>query len=72
MTVRNRLPHSPSKRQLEVFRTYARLGSQRAVATELNISPQTVKNNLYVLYKVLDVNNAIEALNKLGWMNINE
>jgi len=37
---------SPTITQLKVLEAYARLGSQKQVAHELNISLQTVKNHM--------------------------
>jgi DNA-binding CsgD family transcriptional regulator len=60
----------PTPTQLRVIRAYVRLGSQKAVAHELDISLQTVKNHLSALYVRLDVGSSIGALSRLGWIAI--
>lgn len=60
---------SPTPAQLRVIEAYARLGSQRAVADELGIATQTVKNHLRDLYVRLNVEGgAVNALQALGWI----
>jgi DNA-binding CsgD family transcriptional regulator len=59
---------SPTAQQLKVLEAYSRLGSQKAVAGELNISVQTVRNHMSQLYVRLGVGGAMEALSKLGWV----
>lgn len=58
----------PSPMQLRVMEAYLRCGSQKQVAQELKISPQTVKNHMTNLYIRLGVKGAIEALHALGWV----
>ena len=60
----------PTLRQLQVMEAYVRTGSQKAAAHECNLSIQTVKNHLTALYARLDVSNVLEALTKLGWVEI--
>jgi DNA-binding CsgD family transcriptional regulator len=59
---------SPTITQLKVLEAYARLGSQKQVAHELNISLQTVKNHMQGLYIRLGVGGAMEALSAMGWV----
>ena len=61
----------PTITQLKVMEAYARLGSQKKVAHELNVAPQTVKNHMQKLYVKLGVGGAMEALNALGWVRCN-
>lgn len=61
-------PGSPTKAQLRVMEAYVRLGSQKAVAHELGIRVQTVKNHMGDLYVRLGVGDHMEALHRLGWV----
>ena len=50
-------------RQLEVLAHLSRPGAtQRSVADDLGISTQTVKNHLQVVYRVLGVRTAAQAI----------
>lgn len=60
---------TPTTTQLRVLESYARLGSQKAVAHEMGIALQTVKNHMGTLYARLDVGGAVEALSALGWIS---
>lgn len=60
----------PTATQLKIMEVYLRTGSQKMVAEELGISPQTVKNHLGSLYTRLGTDNAIGALNILGWVRV--
>lgn len=57
-----------SPREKIAISTYARLGYQQLVAQEMNISVQTVKNHLSQVYLKLGVNNALEAMTVIGWL----
>lgn len=57
--------------QLRVLEAYTRLGSQKAVANELGIAVQTVKNHMTALYVRLNVGGAMEAVAALGWVHAN-
>lgn len=59
---------SPTPQQVKVLEAYARLGSQKAVAHELGLSVQTVKNHMQSLYGRLGVGGAMEALQAMGWV----
>jgi DNA-binding CsgD family transcriptional regulator len=59
---------TPTVTQLRVLEAYARLGSQKAVAHELGVSVQTIKNHMNALYVRLGVGGAMEALHALGWV----
>ena len=56
----------PTPQQLRVLDAYVRTCSQKAVAYEMGISIQTVKNHLSSLYAGLDAHSVLEALTKLG------
>lgn len=59
----------PTPGQLRVLEAYTRLGSQKAVAHELGIAVQTVKNHMEGLYVRLNVGGAMEAVHALGWVH---
>lgn len=59
----------PTISQLRVLDAYARLGSQKKVAHELDIELQTVKWHMQNLYARLGVGGAMEALSALGWVH---
>jgi DNA-binding CsgD family transcriptional regulator len=40
------------------------------VAATMGISPQTVKNHLYVVYRKLGVKSKSQAAVRLGWLDI--
>ena len=61
---------SPTPAQLRTLEAYVRLGSQKDVAVELGIAPQTVKNHLAALYVRLGVGGAMEAVRALGWARV--
>jgi DNA-binding NarL/FixJ family response regulator len=52
---------APTARQVEILRVYVEAGSQRAAATQLGISAQTVKTTLASLRLRLDVDTTIQA-----------
>jgi DNA-binding CsgD family transcriptional regulator len=64
------LTKPPTPTQIKVMEAYIRLGSQKAVANELNLSYQTVRNHLEALYIRLGVSGVVEALNALGWIKV--
>ena len=51
--------------ELDVLLTYARVGSIRAAAVELNFHQQTVKNTLLGIHRKLGVKSSIQALWKV-------
>lgn len=57
-------------RQLEVLRMRAAGITQYDVARRLGISEQTVKNTSRDAYARLDVSGLAEAMNKLGWVQV--
>jgi DNA-binding NarL/FixJ family response regulator len=56
----------PTRRQLEVLRTYIRVGSVAAAAYELGISETTVRQHLSGLYRRTGCVNAAQAAYRLG------
>lgn len=58
----------PTPMQLRVLEAWVHLGSQKAVARELGITRQTVKNHMGELYVRLGVGGALAALGALGWI----
>jgi DNA-binding NarL/FixJ family response regulator len=56
----------PTRRQLEVLRTYIRAGSVAAAAYELGISETTVRPHLSGLYRRTGCVNAAQAAYLLG------
>ena len=56
----------PTRRQLEVLRTYIRAGSVAAAAYELGISETTVRQHLSGLYRRTGCVNAAQAAYWLG------
>ena len=56
----------PTRRQLEVLRTYVRAGSVAAAAYELGISETTVRQHLSGLYRRTGCLNAAQAAYWLG------
>ena len=63
--------NGPTPSQIAVLEAYTRLGSQKAVAHELGIAVQTVKNHMTTLYVRLGVGGAMEAVHALGWVHAN-
>jgi len=61
-----------SVREHEVIYELAKGKLYKEIAAEINISPFTVKNHLKNIYRKMDVQNKVEALNKykLFWMDI--
>ena len=57
-------------RELDVLRLVATGAKQEAVAHELGITVQTVKNHLTSAYRRLGVTSAIEAFGTLGWLRV--
>lgn len=49
-----------SPRQAEVARAFSRGLSHKQIASELRISPSTVRNHLVAIYRVLGVRSKIE------------
>lgn len=60
----------PTRRQVEVLGAYLWLGSWKQASHALGISPSSVHNHLTRLYERLDVDNAIGAATKLGWLTV--
>lgn len=56
--------------EMTTLRTYATHGNQKIVAAEMEVSIQTVKNNLSSAYRRLDVTGAVEAFTRMGWLRI--
>ena len=56
----------PTRRQLEVLRTYVRAGSVAAAAYELDISETTARQHLSGLYRRTGCVNAAQAAYLLG------
>ena len=55
-------------RQHQVLTLYRELGSYKAIAHYLGLSPQTVHNHFHEAFRKLGVNGAIEAYRVLGWL----
>jgi DNA-binding NarL/FixJ family response regulator len=60
-------PPPPTPRDLEIFTSVCRSGSQKQAAYELGVSLQTVKNHCTKLYRRLGVASQLEASVALGW-----
>lgn len=60
----------PTPRQLEVLRLLAQGKNYRAVADELFISVHSVKNHATMVYDRMQVDSAIQAFIKLGWLRV--
>jgi len=60
----------PSPGQLRTLAAVVTCGTQKDAATALGISPQTIKNNLFNLYRRLGVNSEMEAAAHLGWVSV--
>jgi DNA-binding CsgD family transcriptional regulator len=54
--------------QIRIIEGYVRTGSQKAIAADLGISVQTVKNHLSTIYRRLDTQGILETLVVLGWL----
>jgi DNA-binding CsgD family transcriptional regulator len=63
---------SLSSKQRETMELYAKLGTQKAVATAMKLSLQTVKNHIADAYRRLGATNAIEAFTILGWLSVRD
>lgn len=59
---------SLSRREWQVLRSVATLYWRKEVATELGISPKTVASYMLNIYVKLDVDNAVAAFAKVGWL----
>jgi len=59
-----------TKRQNDVVRLYALLGSYKEVAKCMELSPQTIKNHMDSVHKRLDVRSAVEVYVSLGWLMV--
>lgn len=59
-----------SLREWEVLRARATGSVEKVIAHDLGITAQTVKNHLTMIYRKLDVSNAIEALVAVGWLHV--
>jgi DNA-binding CsgD family transcriptional regulator len=59
-----------SPTEYKVLAMYADSGSQQAVAANLNLKLQTVKNHLQTVYRKLEVNSAIAAFKRMGWLAV--
>lgn len=55
-----------TSRELDVLKLVAEGGSNKEIATQLFISPETVKKHLKNSYNKLQVRNRLEALRKAG------
>lgn len=60
----NDTAHLITSREKEVLQLLARGFTYEKIATQLNVSHQTVKMHLKNIYRKLEVQNKIEALNK--------
>lgn len=60
----------PTRRQLECFAAFCRLGDGRQAAAEMCIAYPTFKNHVTALYEVLDVHSRIDAARALGWLHV--
>lgn len=57
-------------REWSVLRAKATGADNFAIARDLEISAQTVKNHATAVYRKLDVTNLVEALGAVGWLYI--
>lgn len=60
---RNNLDELLSKREKEIFNLIIKGSTNKEIASELFISPQTVRNHISVIYSKLRVNNRLELIN---------
>ena len=56
--------------QLQQLRAYAKYGSLKIAAYELNLKEQSLRNSLSQIYLRLGVDNFLGALAVLGWLTI--
>lgn len=59
-----------TRSEFVALRAYALTGSQKLAADQIGISYQTLKNQLANAYEKLNVNDAISAYVKLGWLSV--
>ncbi len=62
--------HRLTPSQLVILRLRATGMTNDAIATQLVVSPQTVRNHVQNAFKRLGVNDIVSALNALGWVKI--
>lgn len=55
-------------RERDVLNLWAKGLQQKQIATELSLSPQTVKKHLRNVYKKLNAHNKVQALTKAGYL----
>lgn len=55
-------------RERDVLNLWARGLQQKQIATQLSLSPQTVKKHLRNVYKKLNAHNKVDALKKAGYL----
>jgi hypothetical protein len=65
-----RVTRAPSRGQFRALKYYALHGDHKSAAHAQGISEQTQKNHISMLLKNLDVSTVLEAMKKLGWLNI--
>lgn len=61
-----------TSRQMEILKLRALGKPQKDVALHLGISEQTVKNVCTEIYRILEADCIVSAMNKLGWVRIEE
>ena len=54
--------------QQAILRAYATLGDCQAVAAQLGLSYNTIKNTMHEAYMRLGVSGAVQAFRLLGWL----
>lgn len=59
-----------SPRELQTLLLYAEGGTILEVATQMRISPQTVKNNLSIIYRKFAVSGHVEAFRVAGLFQV--
>lgn len=59
-----------SPAEIRSLRAVARYDSTAEAAARLEVSEQTVKNELSAAYRKLRVRNRVGAFNRLGWLRV--
>ena len=69
VTANGLMDYSPlTARERDVLNLWARGLQQKQIATQLSLSPQTVKKHLRNVYKKLNAHNKVDALKKAGYL----
>jgi len=63
-------PHLLTQRERHVMERYAVLGSHKAVAHDMGLSTQTIKNHMSSIHAKLEASNMVEVFTALGWLRV--